>query len=61
MVKGVFLFQVGNYRQLAQKIFIYKQNKNQSKKKLKYAVKKIYRFDFQKNLNQYFKLIKSEL
>ncbi len=59
--KGGFLFQVGNYRQLAQKIFIYKQNKNQSKKKLKYAVKKIYRFDFQKNLNQYFKLIKSEL
>jgi len=55
--KGGLLFKVGNYNQLAEKIITYKKNKIKSKKMLSFAIKKIKRFDYQKNLNEYFKLV----
>ena len=55
--KRGLLSKVGNYNQLANKIIFLKKNKIKSKKMLKFAVKKIQRFDYQKNLNKYFELV----
>ena len=57
--KGGLLFEVGNYTQLAKKILFYQKNKNRSKKMINLAIKKIHRFDFKKNLDEYSKLINS--
>ena len=55
--KGGLLFDVENHKQLAKKILFYKNNKVLCKKKLNYAVKKITRFDFKKNLIKYHQVI----
>jgi len=55
--KGGLLFDVENHKQLAKKILFYKNNKFLCKKKLNYAVKKITRFDFKKNLIKYHQVI----
>lgn len=56
--KGGLLFQVGNFKELARKILFFKNNKSLCKKKLKFASKRLYRFDYIKNLDMYFKIIK---
>ncbi len=55
--KGGMLFNVGNYKQLAEKIIFYYKNKIYSKKMLNRSIKEIKRFDYQKNLEKYFKLL----
>lgn len=55
--KGGLLYQVGDYRTLANKVLFYAKNKSTCKKKLKYARKRLSRFDYNKNLNLYFKMV----
>ena len=55
--KGGFLFDVGNYKKLANQILFYNKNKKICKKKLNYALKRLYRFDYLNNLDSYKKVI----
>ena len=57
--KGGLLFKTGNYNQLASKIMYYRNNKNKCNKLLKVAMKNLHRFDYQKNLMEYYNLVKS--
>jgi len=54
--KGGFLFKVGNYLELSKKILLFNQNYNLFLKKRKYSIKRLKRFDHEKNLNEYFNL-----
>ena len=56
--KGGLLFEIGNFKELADKIIFYKKNKKKLSKLIKLSYKKLYRFDYNSNLNKYFKLIK---
>jgi len=55
--KGGFLFNPGNYKLLAKKIEIFYLNQKKLKNKSEYAYKKLYRFDYKNNLNEYLKII----
>ena len=59
--KGGFLFNVGDYNQLANKIIFFSKNKIKCKKKINYAYKNIKRFDYNKNLNSYLNEILKEI
>ena len=54
--KGGFLFKVGNYKELGTKIINYKKNKKHCEKLKKFAVSRLYRFDFKKNLERYYNI-----
>ena len=56
--KGGLLFKVGNYKELAKKIKFFYMNKKKCNKMLNYAISKIDRFEYNKNLNKYFNLVK---
>ena len=56
--KGGLLFEVGNYEQLSRKILIYQKNYKLCLKKKKYAQMRSIRFDYKRNLNEYFNLFK---
>ncbi len=56
--KGGMLFKVGNYRQLAKQILEYYKNPKSFNKKIKYSFKRLDRFDFRNNLENYYQLIK---
>jgi len=55
--KGGLLFSVGNHKELANKIIYYQKNKKKCFNMLRYATKKLHRFDYQKNLEKYFNLV----
>ena len=55
--KGGLLFKVGDYKQLAKKIFYYQNNKEKCKKLLKYSIQNIKRFDYKKNMQKYLSLV----
>ena len=55
--KGGLLFNVGNSDQLAKKIMYYEKNKKKCLNMLKYAMKKLHRFDYQINLKKYLNLV----
>ena len=55
--KGGFLFKVGNFRDLAMKILIYKKQKTKCEKMKRFALKRINRFNFEKNLLKYYKVL----
>ena len=57
--KGGTLFKVGDHKNLAEKIYQFHKNKNEIKKKLLFARKRLYRFDYNKNLNKYLEIIRS--
>ena len=59
--KGGFLFKVGDYKTLAQKINLYVKNKKKLKKKIKYGHKALVRFDYDKNLHKYFIIVNKYL
>ncbi len=59
--KGGELFKIGNYKELSDKIIKYSKNKKKYSKKIKFAYKRLDRFDFHKNLNMYFKIINKEI
>ena len=55
--KGGLLFKVGNYKQLANKIIYYFDNKKKCEVKLKNARNQLHRFDYSSNLLKYLNLI----
>ena len=55
--KGGLLFKVGDFQDLAKKIIFYSKNKKKCKKMLHKSIKSINRFDYNRNLEKYFKLI----
>ena len=57
--KGGFLFKVGSFKDLAQKILIYKKQKKKCEKIKKFALKRIDRFDLNKNLLKYYNAFSS--
>lgn len=59
--KGGFLFKIGDYEDLAKKINIYSKNRKKFNSKVKVSFDKLQRYDFNKNLNKYFILVKSYL
>ena len=59
--KGGLLFKPGDYQKLANQILFFKKNKKKCMTKLQISYSKLHRFDFNKNLNLYLKLIKSEI
>ena len=56
--KGGFLFKVGNYKQLSQKIIFYSKNKKLLKNKINLSFKNLNRFDYNKNMELYYYLVK---
>jgi len=52
--KGGFLFNIGDYKNLAKKIIYYFKNKKILNKKINIAYKNLDRFDYDKNLKKYF-------
>ena len=54
--KGGFLFKVGNFRDLGSKILIYKKQKKKCKKLKNFALKRLERFHFKKNLLEYYNI-----
>lgn len=59
--KGGFLFKIGNYKDLVKKINFYLKNKKKSKLKIRTVYNGLKRYDYNKNLNEYFKLLKPYL
>lgn len=59
--KGGELFKIGNSMQLSNKIITYSKNKKKYEKKINFAYKRLYRFDYNKNLNMYLKLIEKQI
>ena len=57
--KGGALFKVKNYKELTKLIIFYKNNSLKVKQKINFSSKNIERFNYNKNLNKYFKLIES--
>lgn len=57
--KGGLLFKIENHKELSEKILFYKRNYKFCLKKKRYAKKRSIRFDYYKNLNEYFKLFKT--
>ena len=58
--KGGDLFKIGDYQQLSKKIILLNKHKKKYNNKLKFAYKRLKRFDYDKNLELYFNEIKSE-
>ena len=59
--KGGLLFKTRSHKDLTKKILYYSKNKNKCDKLLKVAVKNLNRFDYQKNLMEYYNLVNSFL
>ena len=59
--KGGLLFRPGDYKDLAKKIIYFYKNKKICKKKLNVAIKNLDRFDYNKNIKKYFKLVSNKL
>tara|TARA_B100000963_G_scaffold357243_1_gene378949 strand:+ start:2805 stop:3896 length:1092 start_codon:yes stop_codon:yes gene_type:complete len=57
--KGGLLFKVGDYKQLAEKIIYFSKNQKKCLKLSKNSIKGLKRFDFKKNLEKYFQLVKN--
>jgi glycosyltransferase involved in cell wall biosynthesis len=55
--KGGLLFKTDNFNDLSQKISFYIKNKKKCNNKIKFAKKRINRFDYQINLNKYLNII----
>ena len=53
-----FLFPVENYKKLSRLILNYSKNKKKNTNKIKNAYKSLDRFDYKKNLNLYYNIIK---
>ena len=55
--QGGSLFKVGDHKQLSEKIIFAINNKKKCNKQLLHAKKRLYRFDYSKNLFKYFNTI----
>ena len=56
--KGGLLFKVSDFKDLAKKIIIHKEQKKKLSKLKKFGVKRLYRFDYKNNLEKYYKSFK---
>ena len=56
--RGGGLFKVGSYKDLTKKIIFYSHNKIIRKKKIKFALSRINRFNYTLNLKRYFEVLK---
>jgi len=56
--KGGLLFKIGDYNQLKKLIVYVNKNKKKILKKVKYSYQKLDRFDLNKNLNEYYKVVR---
>ena len=56
---GGELVKVGDFKSISKVIINLKKNKQIVNKKINYTYKSLYRFDFKKNLNKYYMLVKS--
>ena len=59
--KGGLLFQVGDFKELSERILFFIKNRNLCNQKLKFAKHELKRFDYLNNLDKYFNLIKKNL
>tara|TARA_B110000977_G_scaffold187257_1_gene254152 strand:+ start:666 stop:1769 length:1104 start_codon:yes stop_codon:yes gene_type:complete len=59
--KGGILFNIGDSESLAKNIIYFSKNKKKCNSKLAFANKRLYRFDYDNNLNKYFTVIKKYL
>ncbi len=59
--KGGLLFKVGDYKQLAKKIKFYYMNKKKCKNLLSKAYNSLDRFDYNRNLKKYLKVVRSHI
>ena len=59
--KGGFLFKVGDYKELANKIKYYYMNKKKCKSLLLKAYDSLDRFDYNRNLKKYLEVLKSQI
>ena len=57
--KGGLLFKTGDYKDLSRKLIYYKNNKYKCSKMLKLSIRHLDRFDYKKNLENYYKIVKS--
>ena len=57
--KGGLLFKVGDYNDLISKVLFFNSKRKECEKKLKYARKRLQRFNYDKNLEKYYNLVKS--
>tara|TARA_Y100000590_G_scaffold443122_1_gene572163 strand:- start:451 stop:1551 length:1101 start_codon:yes stop_codon:yes gene_type:complete len=55
--RGGLFFKIGDHIDLAKKIIFYYNNKNKMKTKIKLAKRNLYKFNYEKNLSKYYKLI----
>ena len=59
--KGGILFNIGDSKSLANNIIFFSKNKKKCNSKLVFAKKRLYRFDYDNNLNKYLVLVKKYL
>lgn len=59
--KGGLLYKAGDYEELSNKIIFYLKNKEKMKKKIQFAQKRLFRFDYDQNMLKYLNLIKKHL
>lgn len=57
--KGGLLFEPGNYKSLAKRIVQFHNNRKILQKKIYYSKKRLFRFEYYKNLNKYLKILNS--
>jgi len=57
--KGGLLFKMKDHHDLVKKVVFYLNNKKSCEKMTKYGNKRLHRFDYNSNLNKYFKLLKN--
>ena len=57
--KGGLLFKTNDYRDLSKKIIYFIKNKKKCGELLNFAIKNLDRFNYEKNLDKYYKLVKS--
>ena len=55
--KGGYLFKVGDYRNLAEKIIFYNKNRKVCNSMINKSYKSLHRFDMEVNLEKYFQLV----
>ena len=59
--RGGFLFEVGNYKKLAEQILFFSKNKKICSKKLNISFQSLKKFDYKLNLNKYLQLSRKYL
>ena len=59
--KAGFLYKIGDYKKLAKLILLFQNNREKLNSKINFGYKNLHRFDYNKNLNKYYYLIKKHI